>query len=519
METVRQKQMHNLTFTLSNDHIHSLLQKLHEMSDLADVIALADWDQQTAMATGASEVRGHQMATLQGLLHERWTEDSLGTLLTTLAQEVEQQTFTDADRGLVQRVQRSYERANKLPRALVEEIERVRVSSTDAWVKARTHNDFASFAPWLQRTIALQREVADRVGYTGVRYDALLDEYEPGITTAELTSLFTPIRDTSTSLLQRITAHGQSIDASCLQGYFPADAQKYVCEQLLQHIGYDFTHGGLASSAHPFTTSFGAPFDVRLTVRYNEQFLQMAVMAALHEGGHGLYEQGINPSLVRTPLASGASMGIHESQSRLWENAVGRSHPFWQGQYSLLQKTFAQQLGNTDLDTFVRALNRVEPSLIRIEADEVSYNLHILIRFELEQALVNGEVAVETLPRLWNAKYREYLGIEPDTDSEGILQDIHWCSGFGYFPSYTLGNMYAAQIFHTIREQIPDLDEHLASGNTTNLLNWLQEHLYTLGATYQPRVLLERVTGHKADPGYLLSYLTDKFSALYQLPA
>ncbi len=517
METVKQKPMHDLTFTLNDEHMHTLVQKLHEMADLSNVIALADWDQQTAMASGASDVRGHQMATLQGLLHARWTEPALGDLLTALAQKIDQGPFTAADRGLLQKAQRGYDRASKLSRKLVEEIERVRVSSTDAWVNARTHNDFASFAPWLQRTVSLQREVADRVGYVETRYDALLDEYEPGITTTQLMALFAPIRDTSTNLLQRIAAHAQPIDASCLQGQFPAEQQKYVCEQLLQHIGYDFNHGGLASSAHPFTTSFGAPFDVRLTVRYNESYLQMALMAALHEGGHGLYEQGISPTLVRTPLANGASMGIHESQSRLWENAVGRSRPFWQGQYALLQKTFASQLGNTDLDTFVRALNKVQPSLIRIEADEVSYNLHILIRFELEQALINGDIAIETLPRLWNAKYREYLGIEPTTDSEGVLQDIHWSSGFGYFPSYTLGNMYAAQIFHTIHERIPDLDERLAHGDTSTLLGWLQQHLYSSGAIYQPQALLERVTGRKADPGYLLHYLNEKFSTLYAL--
>jgi carboxypeptidase Taq len=514
---VQQEQMHDLTFTREDEHIRALLQKLHEMSDIADIIALADWDQQTAMASGASEARGHQMATLQGLLHTRWTDPQLSKVLASLAEKIDQPAFTEVDRGLLQRVQRKYERAVKLPRELVEEIERVRVSSTDAWISARAHNDFAAFAPWLQRTVSLQREVADLIGYTQTRYDALLDEYEPGITTAQLTDLFTPIRDASTNLLQQIMAHGQDIDASCLQKSFPVEQQKVVCEQLLQHIGYDFNHGGLASSAHPFTTSFGSPFDVRLTVRYNEHFLQMALMAALHEGGHGLYEQGVSPLLARTPLASGASMGIHESQSRLWENAVGRSHPFWQSQYPVLQKTFAEQLNDTDVDTFVNALNRVQPSLIRVEADEVTYNLHILIRFELEQALINGDIAIETLPGLWNSKYRTYLGIEPENDSEGVLQDIHWSSGFGYFPSYTLGNMYAAQIFHTIGEHIPDLDQRLAQGDTATLLHWLQENLYSWGASYQPQTLLERVSGQRADPSYLINYLTRKFSTIYHL--
>jgi carboxypeptidase Taq len=257
--------------------------------------------------------------------------------------------------------------------------------------------------------------------------------------------------------------------------------------------------------------------DVRLTVRYNEQNLQGAIMPALHEGGHGLYEQGQSQAFARTPLAHGASMGLHESQSRLWENAIGRSLPFWQGEYAAIQNIFPQQLKDVDITSYVRALNKVQPSLIRVEADEVTYNLHIIIRFELEQALINGEVAIESLPGLWNAKYRDYLGIEPETDTLGILQDIHWTSGFGYFPSYTLGNLYAAQIFHTIQQRFPNLDERLASGDTSFLLHWLQENLYALGRAYEPATILKRVTGTEADPQHLVSYLTDKFTKIYEL--
>jgi carboxypeptidase Taq len=517
VKTIRQDQDQALRFTREDSRINELVQKLNTISDLESIASLAHWDQQTILPVGANEVRGYQMATIQGIVHEYWTAPRLGELLKELGDVVEDATFTDADRGLVSWTQHAYERATKLPRDLVEEMERVAVSSIEAWANARAHNDFASFAPWLQRTVQFQREVADRIGFRETRYDALLDASDRGMTVSQIERLFAPIREVSTSLLQRIQASGQVIDDACLHQIFPIDQQKIMCEQLLQHIGYDFKHGAIARSVHPFTSSFGSPDDVRLTVRYNEQFIQMALMAALHEGGHGLYEQGQSRAFIRTPLASGVSMGVHESQSRLWENAIGRSLPFWQGKYATLQELFPQQFKDVDIKTYVRALNKVQPSLIRVEADEVTYNLHIIIRFEIEQALINGEIAIESLPGLWNAKYREYLGIEPDNDTVGILQDMHWASGFGYFPSYTLGNLNAAQIFHTLQQRFPDLDERLAGGDTTFLLKWLQENLYALGAVYQPGQLIKRATGSESDAQYLVDYLTNKFTQIYDL--
>jgi carboxypeptidase Taq len=512
-----QEKMEAVEFTQSDARISELLQHLHEMSDLQALSALASWDQHTAMPTGAVEVRGHQMATLEGLLHERWTAPRLGALLHELDGVVKETKFSDADRGLVSRVLRSYDKATKLPRGLVEEMARVNASSVEAWVKARRQNDFASFAPWLQRTLDLQREVADRIGFEDTRYDALLDEYEPGLTARKVEELFTPVRNVSTTLLQRIQESGNTIDASCLEGSFPSQKQLELCDKALRNMGYDFTYGQVAQSAHPFTTSFGSPYDVRLTVRLSEQFLQMSLMAALHEGGHALYEQGVAPALVRTPLAGGTSLGIHESQSRLWENALGRSEPYWQGQYNIVRETFPEQFANVDVTTFVRALNRVQPSLIRVEADEVTYNLHIIIRFELEKALVNGEISVESLPALWNAKYRAYLGIEPPNDSDGVLQDMHWSGGFGYFPTYTLGNLYGAQIFRKLHSEFPDFDARLAKGDTAFVLNWLRERLYTFGGIYLPEELITRVTGEAPDPSYFVQYLTNKFEKIYAL--
>ena len=504
-------------FTNEDAGITELLDYMHEIEDLKALGSLAEWDQNTEMPEGAGEVRGYQLATLQGALHDRWTTQRLGTLLNELSAIINRSDFTVADRGLVREAQRNYDRATKLPRKLVEELARVQSGSFEAWRRAREHNDFPSFAPWLSRTVALQREVADRIGYAETRYDALLDLFEPGMTVSKLDKLFAPVREVSTTLLRRIEASGAIVDDSCLQGEFSEEKQVALSDVLLRGMRYDFSHGGIAVSPHPFTTSFGSPFDVRLTVHPDKHFIQSSVMAAIHEGGHAVYEQGSAPSLARTPLAGGASMGAHESQSRLWENAIGRSEAYWRGQFAAVRQAFPEQFATVDAAVFARALNRVKPSLIRIEADEVTYNLHIIVRYELEKALINGDVAIESLPGLWNAKYREYLGIVPTSDSEGVLQDMHWSSGFGYFPSYTLGNLYSAQIYSALRKHFPNFDEHLASGDTAFILEWLRNNMYVFGAIYQPDTLMERVTGEVPNPEFFARYLTSKFEAIYQL--
>jgi carboxypeptidase Taq len=505
------------SFTSGDAGIAELLDYMHEIEDLKALGSLAEWDQNTEMPEGAGDVRGYQMATLQGVLHERWTTQRLGTLLNALSNIINRSDYTDADRGLVREAQRNYDRAKKLPRKLVEEMARVQAGSFEAWRRAREHNDFASFAPWLSRTVALQREVADHIGFIETRYDALLDLFEPGMTASKLDKLFAPVREVSTTLLRRIEASGNTVDDSCLQGEFSEERQVELSDVLLRGMGYDFSHGGIAVSPHPFTSSFGSPFDVRLTVHPDKHFIQSSVMAAIHEGGHAVYEQGSAPALARTPLAGGASMGAHESQSRLWENAIGRSEAYWRGQFASVRQAFPEQFASVDATAFARALNKVKPSLIRIEADEVTYNLHIIVRYELEKALINGDVAIESLPSLWNAKYREYLGIEPTRDSEGVLQDIHWSAGFGYFPSYTLGNLYGAQIYSTLRKDFSNFDERLASGDTAFILDWLRDKMYVFGAMYQPETLMERVTGESPDPEFFVRYLTGKFEEIYRL--
>ncbi len=504
-------------FTRSDTRISELLDRMRDTYALNAFSGLAGWDQNTLMPGGAAEVRGIQSAVMQGILHDKWCDPQLEKLLNTLAAIVQQASYTDADRGLVRQALRHHTRSTKLPRTLVEEMARTEAASFESWRKARANNDFASFAPFLSRTIALQRELADHMGYTETRYDALLDDYEPGLTASKVAVLFAPVRSVSKAVLQRIEASGTKVDFSCLQGYFPADKQVELSREILKGMGYDFNRGAIAQSPHPFTAEIGSPFDVRVTIRTNEQFLQQSLMAAIHEGGHALYEQGSAPTLVNTPVVGGASMGVHESQSRLWENAIGRSTPYWQGQLPIVRKIFPEQYANVDAATFARALSHVEPSFIRVEADEVTYNLHIIIRFELEKAMINGDVAVESLPRMWNEKYYEYLSITPRNDTEGILQDVHWTSGFGYFPSYTLGNLYAAQIFDKLHKALPNFDELLAQGDTATILQWLRNSMYRFGATYQPDELLRQVTGESLNPMYFTRYLTNKFEKIYSL--
>ena len=505
-------------FTTGDERLAAALARSREIGDLRALLALASWDQNTALPDGAGEVRGEQLATLQGLIHERWVDQRFGEQIAALEEVVVTSAYTDADRGLLRILKRERDHATKLPRGLVEEQARVESAAFEAWKRARETNDFALFSPWLARTITLQREIADRYGYKGTRYDALLDLYEPGLTAAKVDTLFAAVRETTVRLLRRIQASPNQVDASLLEGAFAPERQMALARAILTRMGYDFSRGGIAQSPHPFTTDFGSPYDVRLTVRPDERYVDSSILAAIHEGGHALYEQGSAYALTRTPLAGGASMGAHESQSRLWENAIGRSPAFWQGQFDLMREAFPERYATADPAAFARALNRVQPSLIRIEADEVTYNLHIIIRFEMEKAMVNGEVALESLPSMWNQKYKDYLGIEPPTDSQGILQDVHWTSGFGYFPTYTLGNLYAAQIYAALRRDHPNLDERLAAGDTATALSWLQQRMYQWGQTYEPETLIQIVTSARPEPSYFAQYITRKFEDIYGLP-
>ncbi|HLZ60582.1 MAG TPA: carboxypeptidase M32 [Ktedonosporobacter sp.] len=417
-------------------------------------------------------------------------------------------------------VRRDYDQSTRIPVALVREVAEVSSEAWGAWEKAKPANNYALFAPHLRKLVQLMRQVADHLGYQGAPYNALLDQYEPGMTLDTLTPILARVRDATVDLLQRIQASGRKIDTSCLHGDFAPPMQLDLCREMLRGMGYRFDSGRLDQSSHPFTSGFGSPFDVRVTTRVDPSYFPAALMAAIHEGGHAVYEQGSDPSLARTFLAGGASMGLHESESRLWENYIGRSQPFWKHHFGALRDHFPETFAHREAEELVQALNEVKPSFIRTEADEVTYNLHIIIRFELEQGLMNGEIDVDDLPRLWNQKYRDYLGVTPPTNTLGVLQDIHWSGGsFGYFPTYTLGNLYGAQIYQTLRRVFPDYDQRLEVEGTGFILDWLSEQMYVYGQVYSPGELARRVTGEALNPEYFVQYANAKFGALYGLNA
>jgi carboxypeptidase Taq len=491
------------------DQLRTALAPIEDLKNAAEVLA---WDQETFMPEGGAEARARQIATLRTTAHERFVTDEMGALLDRAADALNGADATAE--ALVRVVRRDYTRARKIPSSLVSTLSETSSRAQVAWQNAREADDFDAFAPLLQQLVELNVEKAEALGYDDEPYDALLDEYEPGMTTAEVASVFDTLRADLVPIVDVLADQQVPPDDFMRQGFAP-DAQQAFGEQIIDDFGYDFERGRQDRSAHPFTTSFSI-HDVRLTTRFDEHFLPSGLFSTLHEAGHGLYEQGIDPALERTPLAEGTSLGMHESQSRLWENLVGRSRPFWSHYYPALQEAFPDAFDGVGLDTFYRAINKVEPSLIRVESDEVTYNLHIMLRFELERGLVEGTVSVDDLPDVWRAKMDEYLGVQPDTDAEGVLQDVHWSMGaIGYFPTYALGNLMSVQLVDRIREDLPDLDAQVAAGDFDALLSWLREHIHRHGRRIQASDLLEQVTGDALQAAPWLHYIRAKYGALH----
>ncbi len=410
---------------------------------------------------------------------------------------------------------RDFDRAARIPPDLVEALSRTTALAQDEWARARAQNRYALFAPWLERILDLQREVADALGYPERRYDALLDRYEPGLTAAELDRLFAGLEAELVPLARAVLERADPRDDAPLHGDFDEERQRRFIEGVLRDCGFDFDRGRQDRSVHPFCTSFSRD-DVRITTRYDRRFLPKALFGSLHEMGHALYEQGIAPELDGTLLAGGASLGVHESQSRLWENLVGRSREFWSRYYPELRAAFPEALGGVDVERFYRAINRVSPTFIRVEADEVTYNLHILVRYELEEELLEGRLSVADAPEAWNARVAAYLGRTPPDDASGILQDIHWSIGLvGYFPTYTLGNILAAQLWEKALEEAPSIPADIEAGRFGTLLDWLRERVHRHGRKFLPAELIQRATGRPLDAGPYIRYLKAKFGALY----
>ncbi|MFN8474826.1 MAG: carboxypeptidase M32 [Anaerolineae bacterium] len=500
------------------DTYDELLEIAHTLSDIAAASAVLDWDQEVMMPPKGGEGRAHQVATLAAVHHEKLTAPRTGDLLARLTDAMAGDgDYSIVERAFVREMQRQFDQAVKVPPLLVRQLAEAASRGVEIWRQARANNDFATFAPALRHTYDLKRQLAENLGYTDSPYDPLLDQFEPGMTAAQVQRLFDPLRDQTRDLLARINAAPQ-VDISIIEGNWDVQKQWDFGIQVLRDMGYDFDAGRQDLSSHPFTTSFTAPFDVRVTTRVFPHLLTSGLFSTIHEGGHALYELGFDPALARTPLADSPGLAMHESQSRLWENYIGRGRPFWQHYFPILMGTFPDQLRADDFERFYLAVNRVEPSLIRVEADEVTYNLHVILRFELERALLEGNIQVEDLPEAWNAKMGEYIGATPPTDANGVMQDIHWPSGLvGYFPTYSLGNLIGAQLYYTLRDTYADFDDRLAAGDMGFILAWLRENVHRYGRIYSTNELVQRATGKPLDESYFARYLGEKYGPIYGL--
>ncbi|MEO0248686.1 MAG: carboxypeptidase M32 [candidate division WOR-3 bacterium] len=488
---------------------------LAEIADLRYVSQLLGWDQQTYMPPGGAEGRSHQIALIERLAHERSTSAELGRLLEELKPYADSLDPDSDEARLIKVTARLYDKETRIPSRHVVEFTEATTLGYHAWVKARAESDFSLFRPHLERIVDLRKEYASFFPDCDHPYDALLDYFEPNMKTAEVKAIFDDLRPKQVELIQAIAARPQ-VDDSFLHQPFDEQKQWAFGEPVITRFGYDWNCGRQDRAPHPFTTSFSFK-DVRITTRVDPEFLNSMLFGTMHECGHALYDAGVNPAYERTSLGTAASYAVHESQSRMWENLVGRSLPFWEYFYPALQETFPQ-LSDIPLEKFYKGINKVQPSLIRVEADEATYNLHIMLRFEIELALLENRVTVGDLPDLWNTKMQEYLGITPPDDARGVLQDVHWSSGYlGYFPTYALGNLISAQMWETIHQEIPDLPDQIRAGKFDSLLRWLREKVHRWGAKYDPQELVQRVTGAPIGATAYLRYLTRKFGEIYGL--
>jgi carboxypeptidase Taq len=499
------------------DPFQALRERMAELADLRNVAQLLDWDQQTMMPPRGAPARAETVATVQRISHELFVDDQTGRLLEAAESQLDGAAPDSDDASLVRVVKRRWVKARRVPSDLAADLARAASVGQQAWILARRDSDFASFVPYLERNFELVRRYVDCFDDLDCAYDVLIDDYEPGARTAEVAVLFDELKSELLALLAATTDHADRVDDSILHGHFPVDRQRELVSWLLDLMGFDSASWRVDDAVHPFATGFGNR-DVRITTRWDERFLPTALYGAMHECGHGLYEEGVAQSLQRTPLGHPESLGLHESQSRLWENMVGRGLPFCGVLAPRISELFGGPIAHIDGERLYRAVNRVGPSLIRVEADEVTYGLHIVVRFELEQELVEGRLAVRDLPEAWNSRYAEYLGVDVPDDAHGVLQDVHWASGLiGYFPTYSLGNLIAGQLFARAHADLPDLDTQLAAGELHGLREWLRENVHRHGAKFSTGELLPRVVGGPIAVGPFIDYLKGKLSQVYDV--
>jgi carboxypeptidase Taq len=487
-----------------------LQERLAEIADLGRAAGVLGWDQRTMMPPQGGEARAEALATVSRLAHERFVSADVGRLLERLRPFEESLDHDSDEASLIRVARRDWEKDRRVPAELQAELTRAGSRGQAAWVAARADGDFASFLPFLKTNLELKRRYIECFEPAEAPYDVLLDDYEPGMKTAEVREVFAVLRPA----LTEIVVSAPAIDASFLHGDFPIERQEAFAREVVARLGFEDDSWRLDPTHHPFCASFGNR-DVRLTTRYRGDDLE-SVWSTLHEAGHGLYAHGIAAALQRSPLGHAPSLGLNESQSRTWENLVGRSLPFWRCFYPRLQEQFPAQLGAVELDAFWRAINRAEPGLIRVDADETTYSLHIILRFELEQELIAGTLVPEDLPEAWNERMREFLGVEVGSDADGVLQDVHWSAGgIGYFPTYALGNVISLQIWEHVRRELPDLDAQLEAGELRGLGEWLRERIYRHGRKFTPKETLERAIGTpELDPQPYLAYLREKTESL-----
>ena len=498
----------------SEHKLQQLKTLLAEIADLNQITALLDWDQQTYMPPGGAENRGYQLATLQQIAHTKAASDEIGKLLDDLQLYASQLDPDSFDACLVRVARRNYENETKVPTEWVVEFAMTTTAAHEAWAKARAENDFHHFQPHLERILDLAHRFAGFFAPYEHVYDPLLDIFEPGMKTTDVKAIFNLLRPQQVKLLEQIASCPQ-VDNSFMSLTYDEQKQWSFGVEAITKMGFEWDRSRQDKTLHPFTTSFGWG-DVRITTRVFPNYLASALFGTLHEAGHAMYAMGSDKSFDRTPLFGGASAGIHESQSRMWENLIGRSYPFWQHFYPRLQELFPSQLGNVALETFYKGINKVQPSFIRVEADEATYNLHIMLRMELEIALMENQLQVKDLPEAWNSRFQEYLGVTPSDYSNGVLQDVHWSGGLiGYFPSYALGNLIAAQLWERISADIPDLPDQIRQGEFVAWLAWLREKVHSHGNKFEPKQLIQHVTSSKIDPAPYMRYLEQKYRAIY----
>lgn len=497
-----------------NEEFEKLKEYISKVDKLSQSISLIHWDMRTEMPVKAGNSRTEVLEFLSAEQFKLLTSDRVKDFIDLLSPY--KKNMDRIQRRMLEELTRTYNETKKLPEDRYVAFVGACSKSEIAWEKAKELSNFEIFKPHLKAMVDFQNEFISYWGYSNNKYDTLLDKYEIGLTVQKLDIIFKELRDGIVEILDQIRKNGKKIKRDFLTGEFDIGKQKLLSFELLKSIGFDFEAGVLAESVHPFTINMGNK-DVRLTTSYNENELTSAIYSSIHEGGHGIYEQNISDDLENTGLQTGASMAIHESQSRFYENIIGRSKEFCRFLLPMIQNYF-EDFKNISLQEFYESINYVEPSLIRVEADELTYGLHIIIRYEIEKELINGNVTVDELPSIWNKKYMEYLGVKPLNDAEGILQDVHWSDGsFGYFPSYALGNLYGAQMYYKLLQEKPEVMNDIAKGKFDVVNEWLKEKVHKYGAQYKPEELIEKITGEELNSKYFIKYLKDKYLEVYKV--